>query len=128
MQNDRPPSPEDQHWPIQYSAFAFLLLVLWQCFGVVTSVPKFPDLFRGFGADLPPTTTFVLEYYWLGCLLATALSVASAGYLIQRAGGKTIHLKIAYVMSLVALVGSFVWSGFVNSALFAPILSLGAAV
>lgn len=128
MNNDMPLPNDNCRWAIQVSAIAFLLLVLWQCFGVMSSVPKFPELFRGFGAELPSNTAFVLKYYWVGCIVVAVLSVVSAGFVVFRSGGKGKHVRAAYVISLVALVGAFVWSGFVNAALFAPILSLGSAI
>ena len=123
-----PPEIPDLRWVLRYSAIAYFVVVLWQCSAIVTTVPKFPQLFAQFGADLPSVTVFIIRYYWLGCAVVAAVSLISACFLFFNPDAAASYLKFSYVASLVALIGSFVWAGFALDALYAPIFALSTAI
>ncbi|HKE94477.1 MAG TPA: hypothetical protein VKB34_09250 [Povalibacter sp.] len=122
------PAGDDFRWVLRYSAPAFSVLVLWHCWIVGRTLPQFREMFAAFGSELQPDTQFVLTYYWIGALAVAALSVLSTGFLVSRPQAPVRQLKLAYLVSICALVGAFMWSGFTMKAVFGTIAVLGKAI
>ena len=115
-------------WVLRYSSIAFVLLVLMQSYGVLVGTPQFKTLLANFGSEIPALTRFALRYYWIGCFGNAALSIGSAAYIWLKPGALEVRLKVAYGLSLLALVGAFAWSGLVLVALYQPIINMGATL
>src|SRR5688572_17315487 len=107
---------------------AFFVLTAHQMYGVTRLVPRMQQMFQGFGADLPDRTTWAIENHIVGCILIALASLLSTGYLLVRQNASPGALKLAYAASTVSVVAAFAWSGWVQSAMFEPIFSLGAVI
>ena len=92
------------------------------------SIPHFRQLFRGFGADLPGTTMFLLEWrYLLWIFPGLALLLLSVALTTRPERAIAGHRRIAVAFVLLCLTSQLV-NGFALSALYAPIFKLGAVV
>jgi hypothetical protein len=95
---------------------------------VFRAVPRFAELFKGFGADLSARTQFVLAYpYLLWVLPALAVLVLVLASTTRAQGVVTRHGLFVFLLVLIC-GASVVVSGLVIDALYEPIFDLGAVV
>ncbi len=99
---------------------ALPILFSMQCLLAAFSSPVFANMLKGFGAELPWPTQFVIITWQLWALIAVAVPVAVLK--VARKGRATFSI----VFSTVAGVAMFFIAQFVTAALFLPIFELGA--
>lgn len=117
-------SDTDFRWVLRYSVLAYAVLTLHQGYVLTQSVPAMATTLASFGADLPAQTRWALRAYWWGPVCFCGVAILSAGYIHLHRSASAVALKLAYGLSLVALVATFVWSGTVLSAMQAPLDAL----
>jgi hypothetical protein len=92
------------------------------------AVPKFESMFKGFGADLPDGTVFLLRWplvLWIIPALAVLLLIAS----IVAPPEKAVARHKGIVGSFAVMCGlSLVVQGLAAAALYAPFFRLGAVI
>jgi hypothetical protein len=115
-------------WVLRYSSVAFLALVLLQSAVVLSGVPRFKEILVSFGAEVPQITLVALTSYWVGSVVVSFVSSLSTAFVFIKMHGSERNLKVAYAVSVVALVGAFAWSAFLLVALYKPVFNLGTAV
>ncbi len=116
-------------WVLRFSSIAFLALVLQQSYVVVSQVPGMMEMYKGFGADLPPRTIFVASWYKVGCAVFLLVAIFSAGSILLREKSLTeLRIKQLYVTLVASVVGTLAWTAFVTSALYAPVFSMGTVI
>ncbi len=95
---------------------------------IFIAIPKFDSLFGGFGADLPATTTFLLEWRYLLWVMPV-LVLALLGISLSRRADEAIRASRPTVAAIaVAACASLLAQGFAVVALYAPIFRLGAVI
>lgn len=95
---------------------------------VFSAVPRFAELFKGFGADLSAGTRFVLAYPYL-LWIVPALAVLVLVVAISSPAHKIVTRNRFFVVMLAVLCGSsLVASALATDALYEPIFALGAVV
>ena len=92
------------------------------------AVPQFRSLFGGFGADLPASTMFLLEWrilLWIAPALVLLLLIAS----VMASPDKAIawHRRVVTAFAFLCCF-SMVVQGLAVVALYAPIFRLGAVI
>jgi len=91
------------------------------------NIERFRELFRGFGAELPAATRFILGAAWIWYLLAIC-GAALGAWVINKPivnGPELRRMKLA-VRAFTLVVGLFI--AFAIYAVYAPIFALGAVV
>jgi len=95
---------------------------------IFIAIPKFKALFAGFGADLPASTTFLLNWRYLIWILPVLTLVLLAVALAAPAD-KAIARHRSTAAAFAVLCGlSMLVQGLAVVALYAPIFRLGAVV
>ncbi len=108
-------------WGIVAAIFCIIPAAL-----VFRAVPRFAELFKGFGADLSSRTQFVLAYPYLLWILP-ALAVLVLVIAVATPTEKVIPRNRLFVVLLALICGaSLVVSGLATGALYEPIFALGA--
>ncbi len=116
-------------WALTYSSIAFSLLTLHQSWVVITQSPKVLALLNNFSSELPVQTGFVANWYWVGSLITVCLSVACTIVIVTKSKSASHSLlKKVYLLSIISVLIAFIWSGFVTSALYAPIFGMGSII
>lgn len=118
----------DYRWVLRYSTIAFLVLTAQQLYGVSRLVPKIEQILQGFGADLPAATVWAIDNYLFCCALIAALALCSTAFVFAKQGTPSIGLKFSYLASIVSVLVSFAWSGWVVAAMYEPIVRLAAPI
>ncbi len=87
------------------------------------SVPKYTQLFSGFGAKLPPETINALNYHYIGLLLPiTALLLCA--YYFKRSKTQ-VSKNVVYTLITVSFLVTLYWSSFFVEAMYLPIFQMG---
>jgi hypothetical protein len=90
-------------------------------------IERFRELFRGFGADLPPPTQFVLGSAWIWYVLALCGAGLGAWVINKPAVSHAELRKMKFaVRAFTVVAGLFV--AFAIYAIYAPIFALRAVV
>ena len=108
------------YWVLFIFTLAFAVFTL-------TAIPRFEDIFRSFGADLPSLTLLVFK----GRLMVffPALMVLLPALLLSRREVLQKHERRNYLVCFVALlVGFLTFCAIVVTAMYLPILAMGSAV
>ena len=95
---------------------------------VFIAVPKFRELFRGFGADLPDMTQFLLDWrYLLWVLPVLAISQLIFGLAVPEDRAIAQHRGLVGAFAATCCA-SLLIQGLAVAALYAPIFRLGAVI
>ena len=120
---------KNYRWVLKFSSIAFLALVLQQNYVLVSQVPAMVEMYKGFGADMPARTMFVISWYQLGSAVFVFVAVFSAASILMREATLSgLRIKQLYVTLVVSVVGTLAWTAFALSALYAPIFNLGTVI
>lgn len=95
--------------------------------GVSHLAPKFAEIFRGFGADLPAATAFVIRWPHLCWFLPIASGVLFWAAMRKREATLDTHGKQVLLFALLC-ASTAVIGALVMVALYMPILRMGAVV
>ena len=127
--NDINNSTGNFRWLLIPSCMAFLVLAVQQSYVVMMHTPRMLELYSGFGAGLPARTQFAADWYWLGCALATGLTlVATFLVVVNKKKGNHTSLKRWYLAAVAGAVGAMVWAAFVVSAMYEPVFEMGSTI
>ncbi len=95
---------------------------------VFSAIPEFTELFKGFGAELPAGTQFVINWPYLLWVLPT-LAVLLFILALAASPEKAVARHRVIVAAFAVLCGaSLIALGLVVRALYAPIFALGEVV
>jgi type II secretory pathway component PulF len=110
-------------WGVVATLFCIIRAAL-----LYSAVPRFVDLFRGFGADLSAVTQFTIKHSYLLWAIP-ALSVLLLVLALVAPAERFVTRHRRFVVTFAALCGaSLVVSGLAVGALYEPIFALGAVV
>lgn len=95
---------------------------------IFVAVPRFGSLFAGFGADLPASTVFLLNWRYLLWILPV-VTLLVIGVALTAPADRAIASHRRTVQTVAVLCGlSLVVEGLAVAALYAPIFRMGAVV
>ena len=95
---------------------------------IMVAIPRFEALLKGFGAELPGATAFLLHWRFL-LWIAPALALLLFGFALTTSPEKVIarHRTVVWAFAVLCCV-SLVVTGLAVVALYAPIFRLGSVV
>ena len=92
------------------------------------SVPRFEALFKGFGADLPAITAFILRWPYLLWVAPAAIALLLFVAMTRSAEQAIASHRLMIAAIAVTCCISMAVQGLAMAAMYAPILQLGAVV
>ena len=87
------------------------------------SVPKYTQLFSGFGAKLPAETINALNYHYMGLILPIAALVLCSYYF--KRSKTQVSKNIVYTLVAISFLGTLYWSNYFVDAMYIPIFQMG---
>lgn len=102
-----------------------VIIALYKAFTAFASVADFENLYRGFGADLPAATKFILQYPYTGLFIPIIATICCA-YVAVR--WSSINLKPLLIAIVACIVIAEIFNQLFIKAMYAPIMQMGKVV
>jgi hypothetical protein len=95
---------------------------------ILSSIPHFESLFKGFGADLPTMTIFMIHWQYILLILPAILLVQICVAATRSPEEAISSHRLTIIAAGIVCGVSLAVQGFAVAALYAPLFMLGAVV